>query len=253
MEDVHRRRAKSFGGVADVYRRARPSYPMTAVHWMLEPALGRQVLDLAAGTGKLTEVVVEAGHEVTAVEPAPEMLAELRAALPEVTALPGSAEQIPLADASCDAVLVAQAFHWFEPQRALDEIARVLRPGGVLGLCWNLRDDSRPWVTTLSEILHGAQDTVSASQDVPERGPVEEHPAFRDVQRRGFANPIEFSLDRLLEWARSTSSVAVLEPGAREELLDEIRRLCATDPDLRGRDMIPMPFVTMCVRAVRTG
>ncbi len=253
MEDVYQQRARSFGGVAGVYQRARPTYPMAAVRWMLEPAPGRQVLDLAAGTGKLTQVVVEAGYEVTAVEPAPEMLAELRAALPGVTALAGNAEQIPLADASCDAVLVAQAFHWFEPQSALDEIARVLRPGGALGLAWNLRDDSRPWVVMLSEILHGAQDTVSASRDLPEREPVEEHPAFHDVQRHGFANPIEFSLDRLLDWARSTSSVAVLEPGARDELLDEIRRLCATDPDLRGRDTIPMPFVTMCVRAVRAG
>ncbi|MGN6378165.1 MAG: class I SAM-dependent methyltransferase, partial [Gaiellales bacterium] len=146
MDEVLQRRAKVFGEVAAAYQRARPAYPPAAVEWLLEPAPGRQVLDLAAGTGKLTGVLLEAGLEVTAVEPLPGMLAELRTAHPQATALAGHAERIPLADATCDAVLVGQAFHWFAVPQAIDEMARVLRPGGVAGLLWNLRDDSVPWV-----------------------------------------------------------------------------------------------------------
>jgi SAM-dependent methyltransferase len=250
VEDVFQRRARSFGGVADVYQRARPTYPMAAVRWMTDHAPGRQALDLAAGTGKLTAVLVEAGFEVTAVEPAPEMLAQLRAALPAVTPLAGSAEAIPLADASCDAVLVAQAFHWFEPGRALDEIARVLRPGGPLGLCWNLRDDSVDWVATLSGLLGSPGDVVSAAPPLREE-PAAAHESFRDTERRAFPNPQPFTVQRLVEWANSGSWVAVLEASERERVLDSVRELCATHPALRGRETFDLPFVTECVRSVR--
>jgi SAM-dependent methyltransferase len=250
MDDVFQRRARSFGGVAEVYQRARPTYPMAAVRWMTEPAPGRQVLDLAAGTGKLTQVLVDAGFEVTAVEPAAEMLAELRALLPDVPALAGSAEQIPLPDASCDAVLVAQAFHWFDTRRALDEIARVLRPGGALGLTWNLRDDSLDWVATLTELLGGPGDVVSATPPLREE-PAAAHEAFLDTVRRVFPNPQPFTTDRLVEWASSSSGVAVLEPAERERVLASIRDLASTHPALRGRESFDLPFVTECVRSVR--
>jgi ubiquinone/menaquinone biosynthesis C-methylase UbiE len=129
--------ARSFDRVADAYQRARPSYPAAAVHWALEPAPGRRVVDLAAGTGKLTEVLVAAGAEVVAVEPLGNMRAELERALPSVRALAGAAERIPLPDGSTDAVFVGQAFHWFDAPAALAEIARVLRPRGGLVLLWN--------------------------------------------------------------------------------------------------------------------
>lgn len=250
VDDVFQRRARSFGGVAQVYQRARPTYPMAAVRWMTDGAPGRRALDLAAGTGKLTQVLVEAGFEVTAVEPAPEMLAELQSALPGVTALAGSAEQIPVADGSCDTVLVAQAFHWFEPVRALDEIARVLRPGGLLGLCWNLRDDSVDWVATLTELLGGPGDVISATPPLREE-PAAAHEGFRDTDRRAFPNPQPFTVGRLVEWANSSSGVAVLEPAERERVLESIRELCATHPLLRERETFDLPFVTECVRSVR--
>ena len=145
-------RAASFGSVADVYDRARPGYPDEAVRWLVGDA-PRRVLDLAAGTGKLTRSLVAAGHDVVAVEPAEEMLAHLRAAVPAAEALVGTAEAIPLPDASVDAVTVAQAFHWFDPPAALREIARVLRPDGALGLVWNTRDEREPWVRRLGELI----------------------------------------------------------------------------------------------------
>ena len=149
-----RGRAASFGGVADVYERARPGYPVDAVRWLAgdEPC---DVVDLGAGTGKLTRTLVDLGHRVTAVEPLPEMLDQLRAAVPEATALQGGAEAIPLPAESADVVTVAQAFHWFDHGPALLEIARVLRPGGHIALVWNVRDESDPLVTELSDAMVG--------------------------------------------------------------------------------------------------
>ena len=142
--DERRGRATSFAAVADAYERARPEYPADAVRWLTgdEPA---DVVDLGAGTGKLTRGLVALGHRVTAVEPLPEMLEHLRRAVPAATAVTGSAEQIPLPDGSADVVACAQAFHWFDQQAALREIARVLRPGGRIALVWNTRDDREPW------------------------------------------------------------------------------------------------------------
>ena len=165
MEDRDRR-ARSFGAVADRYARARPGYPPAAVEWLLEAAPGRAVVDLAAGTGKLTQVLVEAGAEPVAVEPDAGMRAALATAAPGVEILAGTAEAIPLPDASADAVLVAQAFHWFDARRACDEIGRVLRPGGVLGLLWNLRDGSVPWVADLDRILDWPADVVARAGDL---------------------------------------------------------------------------------------
>jgi SAM-dependent methyltransferase len=225
---------------------------MAAVEWMLGPAPGRQVLDLAAGTGKLTGVLLEAGAEVTAVEPLARMRAELSAAHPGATVLEGSAEDIPLPDASRDAVLVAQAFHWFDAPRALDEMARVLRTGGVVGLCWNLRDDSVDWVAALTDVLGAAGDTLSALQgEFEEEEPLGQHALFRDVQRGAFPNPLPFTRERLRDWASSTSSVAILEPPDREKVFDAIERLCDEHPALRRRETFDLPFVTGCVRAVR--
>ncbi|MDH5334239.1 MAG: class I SAM-dependent methyltransferase, partial [Thermoleophilia bacterium] len=138
--DERRGRATSFAEVADAYERGRPGYPGEAVAWLVgEPP--RDVVDLGAGTGKLTRSLVAAGHRVTAVEPLPEMLERLRVAAPEAAAVPGTAEAIPLPDASADVVVSAQAFHWFDHDAALPESVRVLRPGGWLALVWNIRDD----------------------------------------------------------------------------------------------------------------
>ena len=138
-------RAGSFAAVAGSTQRGRPGYPARAVEWLLG-ARPLAVLDLGAGTGKLTEALLERGHRVTAVEPLAEMRGILQEHLPRARVLAGSAEQLPLADRSVDAVVVGAAFHWFEQQRALAEIARVLRGGGILGLLGNTFDVSGAWV-----------------------------------------------------------------------------------------------------------
>ena len=211
-------RARSFGQIAATYERARPSYPAAAVAWALgEAAL--DVADLGAGTGKLTRVLVAAGHRVTAVDPDPAMLAELARALPDVPRLVGSAEAIPLADGSVDAVIAGQAFHWFTPGVALPEIARVLRPGGVLALVWNNRDGSVPWVADLDRLLDAA---AHERPDARRSEALAGHPLFEPVAEHvvRWADPI--TLATLLDGVRSRSYVVLLPPAQREALLGAV-------------------------------
>jgi SAM-dependent methyltransferase len=151
-------RARSFGGVAAEYQRGRPGYPPEAIAWLLgERPL--EVVDLGAGTGKLTDALLRAGHSVTAVEPLAQMRAILAERLPEVTVCEGTAERTGLPDASADAILAGAAFHWFDRERAFPEIARILRPSpeSVLGLLGNAIDRSRRWVAAFGEILGPAR------------------------------------------------------------------------------------------------
>ena len=158
--------ASSFGTVAAAYAENRPDYARAAVCWALEGSPGRRVLDIGAGTGKLTATLVELGVEVVAVEPDTAMLSELRRALPSVRAQLGDAEHIPLMDGSVDAVLAGNALHWFEMSVAGPEIARVLAPGGVMAGLWNVVDDRVSWVARLAQISGGAaigpRDTFSS-------------------------------------------------------------------------------------------
>jgi SAM-dependent methyltransferase len=245
------RRARSFGAVADRYARARPGYPAGAVEWLIEAAPGRDVVDLAAGTGKLTQAIVEAGAAVVAVEPDDGMRAALREAVPEVEVLAGTAESMPLPDASADAVLVAQAFHWFDAGPACDEIARVLRPGGLLGLLWNLRDGSVPWVADLDRILDWPADVVARAGDLSFEE-IERHPLFAVGGRREFANPVPFTPSRLVDWAASTSRVATRPDGEREAVLARVAELARTHPALHDQPVFAMPYTTIAIRFCRS-
>ncbi len=246
-----RRRARSFGAVADEYEYARPGYPATAIEWMLEAAPGRRAIDLAAGTGKLTRALVAAGAAVTAVEPDPDMLAKLVSASPAgVAAVAGVAEAIPLPALSADLVAVGQAFHWFDAPRALDEIARVLGPGGVVALVWNARDDSVGWVDDLSDAIGAGQDTVSIPFDEDEEQ-LAAHPAFDQLQRRSFPHSEPFDGERLVRWAASTSGVSTLEPSERARVLAAVAALAAEHPELRGRPTFDLPYQARVVRAVK--
>ncbi|KDN80824.1 class I SAM-dependent methyltransferase [Kitasatospora cheerisanensis] len=162
--DQHRVHRSSFGAVAGAYAEHRPDYAQAAVRWALEAAPGPRVLDLGAGTGKLTGCLLAAGVEVVAVEPDPAMLGALRRELPEVRALAGSAEAIPLPDGSVDAVVSGNAMHWFDMDAAGPEIARVLAPGGGLAGLWNLFDDGVEWVAGLARV--GGPEAIGP-RDVP--------------------------------------------------------------------------------------
>lgn len=235
-------RAASFDRAAAVYQATRPSYPDDAVRWSV-PADARDVLDLAAGTGKLTERLVALGWHVVAVEPSDAMRAEMTAALPAVDALPGTAERTGLPDASVDAVTIAQAWHWVDPPAASDEIARILRPGGQVAAIWNVRDQETDWVARWTEIVHRG-DTLETSYRDPELSDAftaPEHATFHWAQRLRAAD--------LRTLAASRSHLILLPPDQRDALLDDIDRLVATHPDLRGREWIEVPYRTECYRA----
>ena len=180
-EDRRREQAASFGAAAAAYERGRPPYPAEAIDWLLPPGATR-VLDVGAGTGKLTRQLAERGLDVVAVEPLEGMREQLARAVPGVPVYPGTAEDIPLPDGSVQAVLLAQAWHWVDPARAVPEVARVLVPGGQLGLVWNIRDERVDWVAQLGRIVHdpgeadGSRGITSVrSITSPPFGPLQRH------------------------------------------------------------------------------
>lgn len=218
---------------------------------------GRRVLDLAAGTGKLTRLLVPTGADVVAVEPVAGMRDRLAAALSgQVEVRDGTAEALPVGDASVDAVTVAQAFHWFDPPRALAEAARVLRPGGHLFLVWNTRDRSVDWVRRFGELLlddpaaerpYDAYDDVDYAALVAAAG----GEAFAPVQvwRHAWEQPCDEGL--LVARAESVSVVGAMAPDERVEVLGRVRDLARTHPDLAGRPTFGFPYTTAVWRTTR--
>jgi SAM-dependent methyltransferase len=251
------RRASSFGGAAAQYAQHRPGYADAAIRWCLAPVSGAQpvrVADLGAGTGILTGALARLGADVVAVEPDQAMLAELRRQLPGVRALEGSAEALPLPDRSVDAVLCGQALHWFDLDRALPEIARVLTPGGVLAGLWNVDDDRVGWVAGLAAISKSgttlsrwrATPDADTEQDVLLTGsrwfaPVEEH-EFGNGQLR--------SADSLVATFATQSRMLVMDEAERAETLAAIRDYLHRQPETSAGEFT-LPLVTGVLRAVR--
>jgi SAM-dependent methyltransferase len=225
--------ARSFGQVADVYDRGRPGWPAAAIEWTLGPE-PLDVLDLGAGTGKLTAALLAAGHRVTALEPSAEMRAVLVERSPAATAIEGRAEEIPLADGCVDAVVAGSAFHWFDREPALAEVARVLRPPRVFGLLGNRFDTSVDWQRRLRERVGGGGARIYSRDHWP--GPEELHERFAEVtDAPAFPHRVEVDRAATREYVASTSRVSTLAPAAREALLAEVDRLWDEDPELRGR------------------
>ena len=230
---THPTAATGFGSSADAYERGRPSYPDDAVAYLAaELGLGpaARVLDLAAGTGKLTRLLLEGGVSVVAVEPVAAMRDVLARSAPEATVLEGTAESIPLPAASVDAVTVAQAFHWFDAEAALVEIHRVLRPGGGLGLIWNAMDSSVEWVAVLQELVQGVRGSVPQYGGSPWREALRSSGLFTPLRERTFGLVHELSEEGLLDRVASTSYVAALPESKRERLIGEVRTLIADVP-----------------------
>jgi SAM-dependent methyltransferase len=250
--EVIAERASSFGAAAAAYARYRPDYPAAAIGWALEPAIGARggvldVLDLGAGTGKLSASLVALGHRVSAVEPDPEMLAELRRQVPGVTAAAaGNAERIPLPDGSVDAVVVGQALHWFDQSRALPEIARVLRPGGALAALWNTDDDRVDWVAGLGKKPVAR---VSFIDWHAGRG-IQPHPAYAPVQYADFAHRQPHTIESLVATIATHSHVLVQEPAEKERSLNLVRDYLRSRPETAGGEF-DLPIVTRVQRAVR--
>lgn len=251
------RRGSSFGAVASAYDAYRPEYPVDAVRWCVAP-VGRdlaelRVLDLGAGTGKLTAQLVALGADVTAVEPDAAMLAELRSGYPSARALAGTAEAIPLPDGSVDAVLCGQSMHWFKRDLAIPEIARVLVPGGTLGALWNADDDRFDWVAGLQEVTEGAAAPALARRRLetasfgPEQFGTE---LFTPTDSAEFANSMRLTADALTEQIGTHSRVLIMPPPERDEMLAAVRAYLASRPETSHGEFA-LPMVTVVIRSVR--
>jgi SAM-dependent methyltransferase len=248
---VHPVAAAGFGAAADVYERARPSYPAEVVEWALARCgIGTEstIVDVGAGTGKLTRLLVPSGARVVALEPVPEMRAQLAATTPGAEAIDGAAEEIPLADGSADAVTVAQALHWFDLDRALPEFHRVLAEPGHLVLFWNMRDLEDPIQRGVEDLLRPKRGFVIGQQEGRWRAPLAESPLFGDAETAEFRYEQRFTTDDLCDRVSSTSFVAAMAPVERDALLVEIRALT------HGvEEPFPFPYVTEVHVIPRTG
>jgi ubiquinone/menaquinone biosynthesis C-methylase UbiE len=263
-------RGTCFGSAAEIYDRTRPGYPEEAVTWILGER-PRSVLDLGAGTGILTRRLAASGHEVTAVEPDDAMRALLEETMPGAAVLAGRAESIPVRSNSADAVLVGHAYHWFTPEPAHREIARVLRPGGTFAALWNLRDEDVPWSAELSAILNAEDDGIDPGTaaammlrgvgtalrgDDGDRLPGwVRNPTFGDgfgpIQRGFFANSAEYTAETLIDLVKSRSYYLTSTAARQAELEERLRHLLATHPGVAGREVFPLPYITVVFRAVR--
>ena len=247
----------SFGTAAAAYAEHRPGYAQAAVRWALdEPAPGPRVLDLGAGTGKLTAVLLALGAGVIAVEPDPAMLAELRRALPGVRALRGSAEALPLPDGCVDAVLSGNAMHWFDMAVAGPEIARVLAPGGILAGLWNVVDDGAGWVAGLARVSGsaaiGPRDTPAswraetAAMHLPGTGVAA---WFGSPEQAGFPHGQRRTADSLVAALATRAGMLVMPEHERQATLGRIRAFLASRPET-ARGEFTLPMLT-CVLRVR--
>jgi SAM-dependent methyltransferase len=240
VSEQARQRSLSFGEEAAAYERGRPSYPPEVIDWLL-PSGARDVLDLGAGTGKLTIRLVERGLHVVAVDPIQEMLEVLSGSLPAVPALLGTAEEIPLPDDSVDSVLVAQAWHWFDPERAIKEVARVLRPGGRLGLVWNTRDERLGWVKDLGRVIGHEDDPFNQRVTLPA--------PFTDVERHQLEWTSYLTPQALIDLVASRSYCITSPTEVRTRTLERVRELLATHPALANATGLALPYVTVGIRA----
>ncbi len=244
---IHDAAARGFPRAAEDYERGRPGYPPDAVARLVEALRigpGRHVLDLAAGTGKLTRALEPSGAALVAVEPVAEMRAMLERASPAVQTVDGVAEAIPLAEDSVDAVVVGSAFHWFDGGPALAEIRRVLRPVGGLGLLWNVRDESVPWVAALTEIMEPHRGAAPRYAAGAWRAALERSRLFSPLESASFRHVQRLPPEGVVARVASVSFVAALPAGKRARVLDRVRRLLERDPVTRGRTLVELPYRT---------
>jgi SAM-dependent methyltransferase len=246
-EGVHPKAAVGFDRGAAAYERGRATYPDAAVDAILavtSAAPGRTLLELGAGTGKLTRLLTGSGARVIALEPVAGMRDVLAAAAPQAEPLDAIAEAIPLDDASVDAVIAAQAFHWFDPGAATAEVARVLRPGGAVALIWNRRDERVAWMREFSRLLDALAGDAPRYKTGRWRSGFDASSDFEPLALRTWPHRGAEGRAVVLDRVASMSFVAALDDAPRARLLAEIEHLLDTHPDTRGRSDVALPYVT---------
>jgi SAM-dependent methyltransferase len=251
---VHEVAAAGFADATD-YEASRPSYPPGAVAWIVDrvrPGPGRPVCDLAAGTGKLTRLLVGAGLPVVAVEPVAGMRAAFRAVLPSVPLVAGTAEAMPFADGSLAAVTVAQAFHWFDHARTSAELVRVVPRGGVVTLCWNARDRSLEWADAVWTIIDRVEKRAPWRDHENWREAAPSIPGFERIDEAEFHHEHALTPDAVVRRVASVSHVAVLPDAERAAVLEEVRGILRSHPQTRDREVVHLRYRVDCVAFART-
>lgn len=247
MTDVHGSAREGYAREAKTYAHGRPEYPEELLGWLseeLEVGAGKEVVDLGAGTGKFTALLLRTGAQVTAIEPVAAMREQLSEKLPEAKALNGTAQAMPLVAASVDALTCAQAFHWFADERALREIHRVLRPGGHLGLVWNVRDERVDWVAEMARIVERYEGSTPRFHTGMWRrafaGARFEPLRLREFSYQHVGPPEQVIVARIL----SVSFIAMLPEEQKQRVAEQLRELIATHPELKGRSEVAVPYRT---------
>jgi SAM-dependent methyltransferase len=246
-ERIHAAAHHGYARAVEHYRRGRPSYPDDAVEYLVEELTitpDRDILELGAGTGKFTELIALSGARVTAVEPVAAMREALELDCPTVTVLDATAEDLPVPDGSADAVVAAQSFHWFDGDRALAEIHRVLRQGGTLGLIWNIRDEASDWSERLTAIFDRLAGDGPRYRDGLWREAFERTSLFGPLHHRVAYHVHHVTSEGFLDRVLSVSYVASASEEDRERVIAEVHELLETDPELRDHDEIVMPYRT---------
>jgi len=236
-----------FERAADVYERGRPDYPIAAISHLvrvLSISAGTRVLELGAGTGKFTRSLLPTGAEIIAIEPVEAMRSKLAGVIPSAQVFDGTAEAIPVPDFSVDAVVAAQAFHWFHGELTLREIHRVLKPCGGLGLVWNLRDESADWVRKLTAIIEPHEVSVPYYSSMEWKRPFDSGKLFSPLEHVRFRHSHAGTPESIVDRVASISFISALPDGARCAVLDQVRDLLRTDPTTRGQPQIEFPYHT---------
>lgn len=264
MTDVHGAARQGFTLAAQAYARGRPEYPDEILAWLtrdLALAPGLVAVDLGAGTGKFTRLLKQAGAKVIAIEPVRAMREELQAKLgadsgvdvsANVSAVDGTAQQMPLADASADIVVCAQAFHWFATKEALAEIYRVLKPGGRLGLIWNVRDESVDWVAAITAIIAPLEGDTPRFHRGDWRLPFIDNPHFTPLREARFpyrhvGTAQQVIIDRIM----SVSFIASLPEAQRRQVERQLSSLVADTPALRDQSLVAFPYQTLAFDCIK--